>query len=85
MTDALSKMVDLAMFSKSVSPEEKAKGAWWVAVAKDAVLPTINSSNPVLRVLKKKGMKKQQFYDIFITGKVKSWGILTGTSYASDI
>jgi phosphate transport system substrate-binding protein len=74
MADALSKMVDLGMFSKEVSPEEKAKGAWFIPVAKDAVLPTINSSNPVLRDLKIKGMTKQTFRDIFITGKITTWG-----------
>lgn len=74
MTDALSKMVDLGMFSKAVSPEEQAKGAWWIAVAKDAVLPTINSANPVLSDLKKKGITKQKLFDIFITGKIKTWG-----------
>src|SRR5512138_3213844 len=46
MADALSGMVDLGMFSKEVSPEEQAKGAWWIGVAKDAVVPTINAENP---------------------------------------
>ena len=45
MADALSRMVDLGMFSKEVSPEEKAKGAWYIGVAKDAVLPTVNAGN----------------------------------------
>jgi phosphate transport system substrate-binding protein len=78
MTDALSKMVDLGMFSKSVSPEEQAKGAWWIAVAKDAVIPTVNANNPVLTDLKKKGLTKQKFFDIFITGNVKTWGQAVG-------
>ncbi|MEI7724280.1 MAG: PstS family phosphate ABC transporter substrate-binding protein [Bacteroidota bacterium] len=80
MTDALSKMVDLGMYSKSVSPEEQAKGAWWIAVAKDAVLPTINSNNPVLAELKKKGLTRQKFYDIFITGTLKTWGQAVGNN-----
>jgi phosphate transport system substrate-binding protein len=80
MTDALSKMVDLGMYSKSVSPEEQAKGAWWIAVAKDAVLPTINSKNPVLAELKKKGLTRQQFYDIFISGTMKTWGQAVGNN-----
>jgi phosphate transport system substrate-binding protein len=63
MADALSKMVDLGMYSKEVSPEEKAKGAWYIAVSKDAVLPTT----------------KQKFFDIFILGKIKTWGEATGT------
>lgn len=83
MTDALSKMVDLGMYSKSVSPEEQAKGAWWIAVAKDAVIPTINANNPVLSDLKKKGLSKQKLFDIFITGKIKTWGQAVGNR--SDI
>jgi phosphate transport system substrate-binding protein len=80
MTDALSKMVDLGMYSKSVSPEEQAKGAWWIAVAKDAVLPTINANNPVLSDLKKNGLTKQKLYDIFITGIIKTWGQAVGNN-----
>jgi len=80
MTDALSKMVDLGMYSKSVSPEEQAKGAWWIAVAKDAVLPTINVKNPVLAELKKKGLSRQKFFEIFISGKIKTWGQAVGNT-----
>ena len=79
MADALSKMVDLGMYSKEVSPEEKAKGAWYIAVAKDAVLPTISSANPVIKDLKIHGLTKQKFFDIFISGKIKTWGEVTGT------
>jgi phosphate transport system substrate-binding protein len=79
MADALSKMVDLGMYSKEVSPEEKAKGAWYIAVSKDAVLPTINSANPVFMYLKANGLTKQKFSDIFISGKIKTWGEATGT------
>ena len=79
MADALSKMVDLGMYSKEVSPEEKAKGAWYIAVSKDAVLPTINTANPVIRELIANGLTKQKFFDIFISGKIKTWGEATGT------
>ncbi|MEI7663793.1 MAG: PstS family phosphate ABC transporter substrate-binding protein [Bacteroidota bacterium] len=85
MTDALSKMVDLGMYSKAVSPEEQAKGAWWIAVAKDAVLPTINAANPVLSELKKKGLTRQQFYDIFITGNIKTWGQAVGNGSKDEL
>jgi len=69
MADALSKMVDLGMYSKELSAEERAKGAWFVAVARDAVIPTVNVGNPVLKELKMKGMTQQMFYKIFITGR----------------
>jgi phosphate transport system substrate-binding protein len=79
MADALSKMVDLGMYSKELSPEELAKGAWFVAVAKDAVIPTVNTGNPVLKELKMKGMTREMFYKIFITGEIKTWGEVAGT------
>ncbi len=84
MTDALSHMVDLGMFSKAVSPEQ-AKGAWWIAVAKDAVLPTINAENPVLSDLKKKGLTREKLYDIFITGKINTWGAAVGSSSKAEL
>lgn len=85
MADALSHMVDLGMYSKELSPEERAKGAWWVAVAKDAVLPTINIQNPVLAELKSKGLTRQKFYDIFITEKIKTWGAAVGNSSTAEV
>jgi phosphate transport system substrate-binding protein len=74
MADALSHMVDLGMYSKEVSPEEKAKGAWFIGVAKDAVFPTVNEKNPVLKELQSKGLTREKLYDIFISGKITTWG-----------
>ena len=85
MADALSKMVDLAMYSKEVSPEEQAKGAWWIAVAKDAVLPTINSANPVFKELKSKGMTREVFNEIFVKGTPKTWGQIAGTKSGESV
>ncbi len=80
MADALSGMVDLGMFSREVSREEIAKGAWYIALTKDAVLPTINASNPLLKKLQRKGITKEGFKNIFVHGKVKYWDELTGNS-----
>jgi phosphate transport system substrate-binding protein len=85
MADALSKMVDLAMYSKEVSPEEQAKGAWWIPVAKDAVLPTMNATNPVVKDIKLKGLSRNTFNDIFINGIVKTWGQITGTKSTEQV
>lgn len=79
MTDALSEMVDLGMFSKEVSQEEKNKGAWWVAVTKDAVLATVNEKNPEIETIKTKGLTMEKFYDIFITKKITKWGMALDT------
>ena len=80
MTDALSGMVDLGMVSRSVSPEEEAKGAWKIAVTKDAVLPVVNSKNPVIKELLRKGLTREQFIDIFLNGKSSSWSKYIGSS-----
>lgn len=73
MADALSGMVDLGMFSREVSPEEIAKGAWYIALAKDAVLPTINSNNPYLPQLMKRGLTVNELRNIFVTNNIKDW------------
>jgi phosphate transport system substrate-binding protein len=76
MTDVLSGMVDLAMFSRSVSPEEVTKGAWYVAVSRDAVLPMISAANPHLAELKVRGVTQAEFTDIFINKKITEWNQL---------
>lgn len=85
MTDALSGMVDLGMFSREISDAEKQKGVWWVAVVKDAVVPTISANNPLLMDLKLRGLKKQQFQDIFISNKAANWGTLMMTQNTEKI
>jgi phosphate transport system substrate-binding protein len=78
MTDVLSGMVDLAMFSRSVSSEETAKGAWFIAVSRDAVVPMVNSDNPHLAMLKQRGIKQSEFVDIFLNKKFTTWNQLLG-------
>jgi len=74
MADVLSGMVDLAMFSRGVTPVEEENGAWKVAVCKDAVLPTINVNNPFLQELKSKGLQQKDFKSIFTEEKEWFWG-----------
>lgn len=78
MTDVLSGVADIAMFSRDIYPEEIKKGAYGVAVTKDAVVPTISGSNPNLNELLKKGIKKQGFIDLFVTGRAKTWSQAAG-------
>ena len=42
MEDALVGAVDLGMVSRDVSPAEIERGAWWVSVTRDAVVPVIS-------------------------------------------
>ncbi len=75
MTDVLSGMVDLAMFSREVTPVETGKGAWNLTVAKDAVFATVNTSNPEYETIMNMGLTREQFQRIF-QQKVPSWGQL---------
>lgn len=75
MADALSQAVDLGMVSRDINTAEIEKGAWWVSMVKDAVVPTVNQDNPVLETLLRSGITREQFRDIWITGKITDWNI----------
>ena len=84
MTDALGGQVDIGMVSREIKPEEEKQDAYWVSVVKDAVFPAINEKNPVLNELLSQGVSKEKFIDIFITGKIKTWGELVGRPEITD-
>lgn len=73
IADALSEMVDIGMVSREIYNEELNKGAFAISVTKDAVVPVISSTNPLLKDLLIKGLKKEVVENIWITGKYKSW------------
>ncbi len=78
MTDALTGAADIGMISRDINSEEIKKGAYGVAVTKDAVVPTISASNPALNELLKKGIKRDGIYNLWLTGRAKTWGQATG-------
>ena len=78
MADALSEMVDLGMFSREVTPQELEKGAWYIALTKDAVLPTIQAGNPFLGELREKGVTRDQLVRLYVTGETSTWEELLG-------
>lgn len=85
MADALAGAVDIGMISRDIYPEESRKGAWWVAVTKDAVVPTVNENNPVIKDLIAKGMERDIFVNVWITGTVKTWGEISGGTSSTFI
>jgi phosphate transport system substrate-binding protein len=85
MADALAGTVDMGMFSREISQEEKDKGVWWVGLTIDAVLPTISAQNPYLDVLKKRGLTREEFKGIFIDGTIKDWGAFLKVSDNKEI
>jgi phosphate transport system substrate-binding protein len=85
MTDALNGMVDIGMVSRDIYPEEIRKGAYPVATVKDAVVPVVNASNPAIKDIIAKGLKKDAANNIWITGKAKSWSQAIATSSKAPI
>ncbi len=84
MADALGGAVDIGMVSREITPEEEAKGAYWVPVTKDAVFVTVSNQNPVLQDLLKLGVKHDDFVKIYITGEITTWGELVGRPEITD-
>ena len=84
LTDALSGAVDIGMVSRSITPEEEARGAYAIPVVKDAVFPVVNAQNPILKDLLAKGVSKDVFIKIFITGEIKTWGEAVGDPAIMD-
>lgn len=76
MADALAGAVDLGMFSRDISDEEKAKNVWWVGLTIDAVVPTISDQNPYLDRIRQNGMSRESFAQIFIEGQPVTWGFM---------
>jgi phosphate transport system substrate-binding protein len=84
MADALNGAVDIGMVSRPIFEEEIEKGAFWVPVAKDAVVVTVNAENPVLDQLLAQGLTQDDTRDIWITEGVTTWGQVVGTE-TSDV
>lgn len=85
MADVLAGMVDLAMFSREVKPEETSKGAWTLAVTRDAVFPTLSVNNPMYEEIQQKGLTKKQFTELYLKGTLVSWNQLYGHGPATKI
>ncbi|HRI20144.1 MAG TPA: PstS family phosphate ABC transporter substrate-binding protein [Panacibacter sp.] len=80
LTDCLTGAVDVGMFSRELTDAEKAKGVWWIALCKDAVLPTMNAKNANLKSIQIRGVKKDEFKSIFADHTIETWDQLLGTA-----
>jgi phosphate transport system substrate-binding protein len=84
ISDVLSGNAEIGMVSRELSPTETERGAWPVAVVKDAVVATININNPYIKTIQSKGIKKEAFESIWITGKAKHWSDVIDDESASN-
>lgn len=83
MTDVLSGAVDMGMVSRGIQQAETDKGAFWIAVTMDAVLPTINAQNPYLARLQAQGVPSATFAAIW-AGEITTWGAVLNDPSISD-
>ena len=77
-TDAIAGLVDIGMVSRDPDPAEIKKGIVPVYILHDAVFPVTSDKNPVLADLLKKGVKKQTWVDIYISGLISTWDQVIG-------
>jgi len=80
VADALAGAVDMGMVSRDIQPAEIQKGAWQIAVAKDAVVPVMNAKNPLASRIISSGIKQDIFKSLWISGKKLTWGNLCGAA-----
>jgi phosphate transport system substrate-binding protein len=76
MADALAGVVDLGMISRDIHEAEVERGAWWVSVTKDAVVPVVSESNPAREELLRRGLSRDAFLGLWITGEIATWNQL---------
>lgn len=79
MTDVLNGMVDFAMLSRDLHDEEREKGAVDYIVGRDAVLPMVNASNPLIDRILEKGITNDDAYRIWVSREYRTWGQFLGT------
>ncbi len=84
MTDALTGLVDIGMVSREIYPEEVDQGAFWVAVVKDAVVPTMNKANLVSQQILATGLSKSVFLSICLYENITTWGQVVGRPEITD-
>jgi len=88
MTQALAGTVDIGMVSREIRDSEIEQGAFWVSVAKDTVVATMNANNPVKDIIYSQGVTQSQLENIFTNTynarTIKTWGQLVGNASISD-
>jgi phosphate transport system substrate-binding protein len=84
MTDTLSGAVDIGMISRDITADEESKGAYWIAVTRDAVFVTANANNPAAAALLQQGLTQDTLEKLFITGEYTTWGQVIGQPDVKD-
>jgi len=84
VSDTLNGLVDLGGISREVNPQEKKRGLWSAAIAKDAVLAIVSEDNPYLSQLLRQGASEAALARLWIGGDIRTWGDLIGDGSISQ-
>jgi phosphate transport system substrate-binding protein len=77
IVDVLGGVVDIGMVSREILPAEVGKGAVALAVAKDAVVATVNRKNPFLADILRRGLRRDDLLEIWMKRTTVYWeGVL---------
>lgn len=80
IADVLAGVVDIGMVSREIQSIEIEKGAVALAVAKDAVIVTINAKNPFLADILRRGLGREEFLGLWIKKSIATWEGALGKS-----
>jgi len=83
--DAIAGLVDIGMVSREPDQTEINKGITPIYVLHDAVFPIVSEKNPASAALLKKGLAKDKWTWIYITGIAASWDDVTGEKIGKPI
>jgi len=78
-SDAIAGLVDIGMVSRDPDPAELKRGVVPVYILHDAVFPVVSEKNPALSSLLEKGVSKEKWAWIYISGIAVSWDDIAGT------
>lgn len=78
-SDTIAGLVDIGMVSREADPSEIKRGITPVYVLHDAVFPVVSEKNPALKDLLEKGVKKEAWAWIYVSGLAAKWDDITGT------
>ncbi len=83
--DAIAGLVDIGMVSRDPDPSEIKKGIVPVYILHDAVFPVVSDKNPALPDILKKGVKRQAWIGIYITGIITAWDEVAGSKIGKPV
>ncbi len=83
--DAIAGLVDIGMVSRDPDPAEIKKGITPIYVLHDAVFPIVSDMNPEKAALLRKGVKKDTWVMIYVSGLTTTWDQAVGGTIGKPI